>query len=98
MEVLGEDGQPIMREWYQDVPDPGVPDLSWPEVLAHWDVLETDMHHFYGADMYDPEVKARPWRWFVVRVARLLVDPSAGLSSAVRPQPPEVETTPHGNA
>lgn len=53
-----------------------LPDLSWPSLLSRWDAIETDLHHFYGVDVGTGILRARSWRWFRIRVIRLLAEDS----------------------
>ena len=97
MSLLDEDGEPITREWYAptEASSTGL-GLTWPGVLSHWNAIETDMHHFYGADMENPEVLGRSWRWFTIRITRLIGEDTA-LWRALRPQDDQGQNTPHGD-
>lgn len=53
-----------------------MPDLSWPALLTQWNAIESDFHHFYGCDLGDGILHRRSWRWFHVRVIRLLAEES----------------------
>lgn len=98
LELLGEDGQPVTREWFAPVEKEETSSLSWWDILTHWDAIEGDMHHFFSVDMADPVVKQqRDWRWFTVRVKWLFGVDSA-LARALRPPPTVGETDPHGDA
>lgn len=68
------------------------------DILSEWDVLEADMHHFYGVDLSDPVVQSRPWRWFTVRVKWLMNRADSGLRAVFRPPEETGDNTPHGNA
>lgn len=69
----------ILRWWYEEpTPDVGeVLDLSWPALLEKFDAIESDFHHFYHCDFESGVLHERSWRWFRVRVVRLLSEDSA---------------------
>lgn len=64
-----------LRWWFEEGQGPaeGV-DLSLGNLLSRWDAIETDFHHFYGCDFGDGVLARRTWRWFRVRMVRLLAD------------------------
>lgn len=67
----------MLRWWYEeDRPGRDLPDLSWRSLLSRWDAIETDFHHFYGCDLGDGVLRRRSWRWFRIRVIRLLTEDS----------------------
>lgn len=72
---------PSLRWWFDDEAPQSV--LSWDTLLAQWDAIETDFHHFYGVDFGGGALHARSWRWFRVRLMRLLVEESQ-LARALR--------------
>jgi hypothetical protein len=45
--------------------------VSWPELLAHWSLLEYSFHSALGIDLEDVW-RRKSWRWFTVRVKHLL--------------------------
>lgn len=94
-EILGENGEYITREWFAPVEDTtDTTTITWLEVLSHWDVLEADLHHFFGIDLGSDIVRQRDWRWFTVRVGWLFgVD--SGLNRALRPPEPVDDTPAH---
>lgn len=67
-----------MREWYAEAADARtqrLKALTWARILECWDALETDFQSFYGIDLEDRVVRSdRSWRWFRVRVMRLLAE------------------------
>ena len=68
-----------MRDWYDPTaPRPKVDEskLTWDNILSNWDAIETDMHMLYGVDVADGILDRRSWRWFRVRVVRLLAEES----------------------
>lgn len=95
MELLGPDGEPVTREWFAPVEDAG-DTVTFLEILEHWNVLEADLHHYFGIDMCSDVVRKRDWRWFAVRVYWLMGRDTAILR-AVRPPEPAGDTTPHGD-
>ena len=45
-------------------------------MLAHWNLIEADLHDVYGIDCGDMQMmRARSWRWLKVRVDGLLTGP-----------------------
>lgn len=69
-----------MREWWAEkVADDGVDRslLTWSGLLENWDAVETDFHHFFGIDFGDGILTARRWRWFRIRLVRLLAEETA---------------------
>lgn len=96
MELLGADGEILTREWFLPTEDKGEV-IPFIEVLSHWVQLEGDMHYYFGADLEDPAVKARPWRWFAVRVDWLMSRDST-LRRAVRPPKEPEQNSAHGDA
>ena len=66
-----------LRWWYEEGDGPGErPDLSWPTMLSHWDAIETDFHIHYHCDLGDGILDHRSWRWFRIRLIRLLAEES----------------------
>lgn len=96
MELLGPDGTPVTREWFVPVEDKGET-ISFIEVLGEWDVLEADMHHYFGVDLDSDVVRKRDWRWFAVRVYWLLGNDTL-LRRVLRPPKDTGDTTGHDNA
>ena len=90
MSLLDEDGEPVTREWFAPTDSAGSDGSgwTWTGILTHWNEIETDMHHFFGVDMEDPVVLGRSWRWFTIRVARLMAEDTA-LWRAIRPHDDE---------
>lgn len=42
-------------------------------LLAHWDLIEADLHQVYGIDVEDiPMMQRRTWRWLRTRIMGLL--------------------------
>lgn len=70
-----------MREWWAEKIDdgPAVDEskLTWASLLSHWDYIETDFHHFYGVDFDSGILADRRWRWFRIRLVRLLGEDTA---------------------
>ena len=84
-------GEHRAREWWAETLTPDddcwvdPEKLTWPALLSKWTMIETDFHHFYGADLESPEVlHHRTWRWFTVRVFRLISEDTA-LGRYLRP-------------
>lgn len=72
--------------------------ISFLEVLEHWNVLEADLHHYFGIDMGSDIVRKRDWRWFAVRVWWLMDDRGTAISRAVRPPKEPEQNSAHGDA
>lgn len=70
------------RWWWEEKKPGGDLDLSWANLLAHWRWIESDFHHFYGVDFEDGVLSDRTWRWFTLRLFRLLGEDS-GLARAL---------------
>lgn len=51
--------------------------LTWPSMLSRWDDIETDFQHFYQIDLADGVLSDRRWRWFRIRLIRLLGEDTA---------------------
>lgn len=51
--------------------------LTWPSMLSRWDDIETDFHHFYQVDLGGGVLADRRWRWFRIRLIRLLGEDTA---------------------
>ncbi|CQD04916.1 conserved hypothetical protein [Corynebacterium striatum] len=51
--------------------------LTWANLLSHWDEIETDFHHFFGVDFGSRILADRRWRWFTIRLVRLLSEDTA---------------------
>lgn len=71
-----------MRQFYEPVADTtsGVEQekLTWPNILSHWDAIETDFHHFYGVDLDEDKYRwGKTWKWFNKRLMRLLSEETA---------------------
>lgn len=62
------------RWWWEEKAATSGVDLSWENILSKWDAIETDFHHFYGLDVADGTLGRRSWRWFVIRLVRLLAE------------------------
>lgn len=82
-----------MRTFYEEEEvGPPVELFTWDSLLSRWDLIETDFHIHFGVDLEEPGlVESRTWRWFVVRVRRLLGEDSAlardlGLTRLDRPE------------
>jgi hypothetical protein len=94
---LGEDGGadgdpgggPIdpdtgLREWYNPDPEEGS-EITWGDLLSRWNLIEDDLHQFYGIDLEQPGLlRARTWRWLRVRIIGLLAEPKTRLFRALR--------------
>ncbi|MEV6297856.1 hypothetical protein AB0M02_00450 [Actinoplanes sp. NPDC051861] len=47
--------------------------MSWVDLLAHWVLIEADLHERYGVDVEDRALmRARSWRWLQTRILGLL--------------------------
>ena len=70
---LHEDEGVWVRDWWAE-PFKQVDSekLSWAGLLSEWDAIETDFQHFYNLDLEDGVLDRRTWRWFKIRVLRLL--------------------------
>lgn len=62
------------RWWWEEKATTSGIDLSWPNILSKWDAIETDFHHFYSTDLADGTLGRRTWRWFRIRLVRLLAE------------------------
>lgn len=62
------------RWWWDDAPTTSGVDLSWENILSYWEAIETDFHHFYNLDLADGTLGRRTWRWFRIRLVRLLAE------------------------
>lgn len=45
---------------------------TWAHMLKSWDVLEADFQWHYGIDLASGILKKRSFRWFTVRVVKLM--------------------------
>lgn len=62
----------------------------WPRLLAHWSLVELDLHEQYGIDVGEPGLlRRRSWRWLRLRVHGLL-STECRTQRALNP-PPEPE-------
>lgn len=69
-----------MREWWAEkIPDVEVDQgrLTWAGLLENFDAVETDFHHFFNIDFDSGILAARRWRWFRIRLVRLLAEDTA---------------------
>lgn len=77
LETFGE----YVREWWaeqvQPKPDVDESALTWPSMLSRWDDIETDFQHFFGIDFGSGVLSNRKWRWFRIRLVRLLSEDTA---------------------
>lgn len=48
-----------------------VDEITWPQLLSHWPVLEAAFHDTFGIDL-DTVHTTRSWRWFQARTDYLL--------------------------
>ena len=63
---------PVLRQWYDPEAEEGPGAVSITSILEEWNAVETDMHHFYGVDVDSGILDHRSWRWFYIRLGRLL--------------------------
>lgn len=68
-EYVRDDYEP---EAFEDPDEPKT--VTWVDMLEHWDAIETDFQAFYHLDL-TIEADRRNWRWFEIRVMRLLSEP-----------------------
>ena len=66
-----------LYEWYEIPPEvreyEDQPELGWLDLLAHWTLIEADLHSEYGIDVEDRAlIRARSWRWLQARILGLL--------------------------
>lgn len=45
---------------------------QWAQILQHWDLIEVDLHQWYGVDVGDGILVRRTWRWLERRIQGLL--------------------------
>ncbi|OFP16000.1 hypothetical protein HMPREF2998_00510 [Corynebacterium sp. HMSC065A05] len=80
MFILEQYGE-YVREWWadkvQERPQVDATKLTWVNLLSHWDTVETDFHHFYSIDFGSGVLTNRRWRWFRIRLIRLLAEDTA---------------------
>lgn len=55
---------------------------TWLDLIRVWDTVTADLHAVYGIDLADPP--DRSGHWLLVRIRRLLLDPSTVTSRATR--------------
>lgn len=66
-----------MREWWAErveVPQVDASKLTWGAMLSNWDAVETDFHSFFNIDLAGEILHDRTWRWFRIRLVRLLAE------------------------
>ncbi len=59
--------------------------VSWSDLLAHWALIEADLHEAYGIDFEaEPSVLVtRSWRWLRVRITGLLASEASRLNAVL---------------
>lgn len=62
-----------LSEWYE-APGRRVQGegKQWSQILKHWDLIEVDLHQWYGVDVGDGLLVRRSWRWLERRISGLL--------------------------
>ena len=66
-----------MREWWAERVEAAQVDhskLTWGAMLSRWDAVETDFQAFYHIDLAGGILNDRTWRWFRIRLVRLLAE------------------------
>ena len=58
-------------------------DRSLLAVVSHWGLAVADLAQFYGLDMFDPAVLARPWPGVRTMLLSLLDMPGSRLNAAL---------------
>ena len=65
------------RWWWEEESPTSDIDLSWGNILSKWESIETDFQHFFHIDLAGGTLRGRSWRWFRVRLMRLLSEDTA---------------------
>lgn len=85
-----------LYEWYEEVHS----GIGWGSILAHWGLIEADLHDVYGIDVEDGILDRRSWRWLEQRIAGLMASRSVAPSGDLVPttrigwalRPPSVQS------
>jgi len=77
--------------WIIDDAEDGEAPFGWPEILAHWHLVEADFHREYQIDLTEPAVLAKPARWFTARLFGLSL--TSRLWTSLRPKPEQDDST-----
>lgn len=48
---------------------------AWSDIFTSWEALEVDFASFFHLDLTPELLTAKSWRWFAVRLSRILGDP-----------------------
>lgn len=73
LETYGE----YVREWWAEKVEVSRVDeskLTWGAMLSRWDAVETDFQALYNIDLAGETLLDRTWRWFRIRLVRLLAE------------------------
>ena len=65
---------------------------QWSQILKHWDLIEVDLHQWYGVDVGDGVLVRRTWRWLERRIQGLLAIEKSRLRFTL--YPPKEQKTP----
>lgn len=50
--------------------------MLWADIVPHWGLVHRDLLSRYRVDLYDPQVRARPWPGVRDLILGLLSEPS----------------------
>jgi len=67
---------------------------QWSQILKHWDLIEVDLHQWYGVDIGDGILVRRTWRWLEHRIQGLLAIEKSRLRLTL--YPPKDQKKPRG--